>query len=174
MKEQNLVDFITKCSDEIDFTKIQEIENTVSSNMTISSMILVNILNFVYETISDLSAQEIYIDNAQSILKFPEYRDVSKARELYNFLENKDNLKKLLSDGTKGDGIHVTIGSENVPEELKDCSLVTADYVLNNKSVGKLGVIGPKRMDYAKVFASLDLISTHIDRILNLYHDDSS
>ena len=159
--------------DEIDFTKIQEIENTVSSNMTISSMILVNILNFVYETISDLSAQEIYIDNAQSILKFPEYRDVSKARELYNFLENKDNLKKLLSDGKKGDGIHVTIGSENVPEELKDCSLVTAEYVLNNKSVGKLGVIGPKRMDYAKVFASLDLISTHIDRILNLYHDDS-
>lgn len=160
-------------SSEIDFSKIQEIENTVSSNMTISSMTLVNILNFVYETISDLSSQEIYIDNAQSILRFPEYRDVSKARKLYNFLENKENLKKLLSDGSKGDGIHVTIGSENVPEELKDCSLVTAEYVLNNKSVGKLGVIGPKRMDYAKVFASLDLISTHIDRILNLYHDDS-
>ena len=161
-------------SDEIDFDKIREVENVVSSNMSVSSMSLVNILNFVYETISDLSSQEIYIDNAQSILRFPEYRDVSKARELYQFLENKDNLKKLLSDGKKENGIHVTIGSENVPEELKDCSLVTADYVLNNKSVGKLGVIGPKRMDYAKVFASLDLISTHIDRILNLYHDDSS
>lgn len=161
-------------SDEIDFDKIREVENVISSNMAVSSMSLVNILNFVYETISDLSSQEIYIDNAQSILRFPEYRDVSKARELYRFLENKDNLKKLLSDGKKKNGIHVTIGSENVPEELKDCSLVTADYVLNNKSVGKLGVIGPKRMDYAKVFASLDLISTHIDRILNLYHDDSS
>lgn len=160
--------------DEIDFSKIQEIERTVSLNMEISSMVLVNILNFVYETISDISSQEIYIDNAQSILSFPEYRDVAKAKKLYGFLENKNNLKKLLADGGKGDGIHVTIGSENVPEELKDCSLVTAEYVLNNKSVGKLGVIGPKRMDYAKVFASLDLISTHIDRILNLYHDDST
>lgn len=160
-------------NDEIDFEKIKEIESMVSSNMTISPKVLVNILNFVYDAIGDLSNQEIYIDNAQSILRFPEYKDVDKAREIFGFLENKDNLKKLVSSKQDDKDIHVTIGDENIPDELKDCSLVTVNYLLDNKSVGKIGVIGPKRMDYAKVFASLDLISTHIDKILNMYHDSS-
>lgn len=160
-------------SEEIDFEKIKEIESTISSNMTVSPKALVNILNFVYETISDLSNQEIYVDNARSILRFPEYKDVDKAREIFEFLENGDNLKKLVAAKHDDKEIHVTIGNENVPEPLKDCSLVTVNYLLDNKSVGKIGVIGPKRMDYAKVFASLDLISTHIDKILNMYHDNS-
>ena len=160
-------------SEEIDFEKIKEIESMVSSNMTISPKVLVSILNFVYDAISDLSNQEIYIDNAQSILRFPEYRDVDKAREIFGFLENRDNLKKLVSAKQNDSDIHVTIGDENTPQALKDCSLVTVNYLLDNKSVGKIGVIGPKRMDYAKVFASLDLISTHIDKILNMYHDSS-
>lgn len=160
-------------SEEIDFEKIKEIESMVSSNMTISPKVLVSILNFVYDAVSDLSNQEIYIDNAQSILRFPEYRDVDKAREIFGFLENRDNLKKLVSAKQNDSDIHVTIGDENTPQALKDCSLVTVNYLLDNKSVGKIGVIGPKRMDYAKVFASLDLISTHIDKILNMYHDSS-
>lgn len=160
--------------DEIDFERIREIEAVISAGMTLSPKSLLNILNFVYETISDLSATEIYVDNAQSILRFPEYRDVSKAREIFGFLENKDNLKSLIASGRDGKDINVVIGDENTAEQLKDCSLVTVNYSLGNGAGGKIGVIGPKRMDYAKVFASLDLISTHIDRILNLYHDDSS
>lgn len=160
--------------DEIDFERIREIEAVISASMTLSPKSLLNILNFVYETISDLSATEIYVDNAQSILRFPEYRDVSKAREIFGFLENKDNLKSLIATGRDGKDINVVIGDENAAEQLKDCSLVTVNYSLGNGAGGKIGVIGPKRMDYAKVFASLDLISTHIDRILNLYHDDSS
>jgi len=159
-------------SDEIDFNKLREIQDFVSESMNLSPKYLVNILNFVYETISELSGSEIYIDNAQSILSFPEYRDVSKAKEIFGFLENKENLKKLIASGKDGDDIKVMIGDENDPEPLKNCSLVTVNYSLGN-GAGKIGVIGPKRMDYAKVFASLDLISTHIDRILNLYHDDS-
>ncbi|MBP3360152.1 MAG: heat-inducible transcription repressor HrcA [Clostridia bacterium] len=160
--------------DEIDFEKIREIEAVIASSMTLSPKSLVNILNFVYETISDLSATEIYVDNVKSILKFPEYRDVAKASEIFGFLENKENLKKLIASGGDGKNINVVIGDENTAEPLKDCSLVTVNYSLDNRTRGKIGVIGPKRMDYAKVFASLDLISTHIDRILNLYHDDSS
>ncbi len=154
---------------EIDFDKIKEIEAVIRSNMTLLPSVLVNILNFVYETISDLSSQEIYIDNAQSMLKFPEYKDVSKAREILGFLENKQNLEKLIVAGSEDSDISVVIGDENGVEPLKNCSLVTTEYSLGDKIKGKIGIIGPKRMDYAKVFASLDLISNHLDRILNLY-----
>ena len=159
--------------DDIDFAKIREIEDAVSAHMGLSSRYFVNILDFVYETISEIYTTDIYVDNTNSIFNFPEYRDIEKAKEMLNFLENKDDLKKAVIRSGDGNEINVTIGEENTLEPLKNCSLVTVNYSLGDKKVGKLGVIGPKRMDYAKVFASLDLISTHIDRILNLYHDDS-
>lgn len=69
-------------------------------------------------------------------------------------------------------GIEAKIGKENDFEILQDCSLVTINYSLGNKKAGKIGVIGPKRMNYSKVFASLDLISNEIDKILNEYISD--
>ena len=159
--------------DEIDFEKIREIESAISSHMEISPRLLVSILDFVYETISEFSTTDIFIDNAKSIFNYPEYRDIEKAREMLGFLENKDDLKRIAVRDRDRDDITVTIGDENDEGPLKNCSLVTVNYSLGDKKGGKIGVIGPKRMDYAKVFASLDLISTHIDRILNLYRDGS-
>ena len=83
----------------------------------------------------------------------------------------KENLKKLVAS-SDADGIEAKIGKENDFEILQDCSLVTINYSLGNKKAGKIGVIGPKRMNYSKVFASLDLISNEIDKILNEYISD--
>lgn len=155
---------------EIDFKKIQNIESAIKQQLNISPQILIAVLNFVYDTISSLSNTEIYIDNIQSMLSFPEYSDIHKVRRMLDFLDNKENLKQLLDSS---DGINVKIGADNQPEALKECSLVTVNYSLKSGSNGKIGVIGPKRMDYAKVFASLDFISTHIDKILNMYTDNN-
>ena len=156
---------------QIDFEKIKSLEMEIRARVNMSPQILVAILNFVYEAISELDETEIYVDNAKSILDYPEYNDIKKAQDIFTFLDDKRNLKTLLGDAPE-DGIGVKIGADNNAEELKDCSLVTVNYSLGDKVVGKLGVIGPKRMDYAKVFAGLDLISTHIDRILKLYNDE--
>lgn len=154
--------------DEITFEKIKEIENEISLKLDIHAKVLINIMNFVYETITAPDDTEIYVNNTKSILKYPEYRDVDKAREMMNFLEDKENLKKLISSSDEK-GVSARIGAENNLELLNDCSLVTVNYSLGDKVLGKLGVIGPKRMNYAKVFASLDLISTEIDKLLNYY-----
>lgn len=108
---------------------------------------------------------------AKSILKYPEYNDVEKAEKIFTFLDDKENLKKLVAS-SDADGIEAKIGKENDFEILQDCSLVTINYSLGNKKAGKIGVIGPKRMNYSKVFASLDLISNEIDKILNEYISD--
>lgn len=155
-------------AEEINFDKISRVENRIRESLNLSSKDLVSILNFVFETISTLNNTEIFVDNIQSMFKYPEYNSVEKAREMISFLDNRDNLKKLLGSG---EGIDVKIGNENEPEPLKDCSLVTVNYSLGGKGTGRIGVIGPKRMDYAKVFASLDFISTHIDKILDMYND---
>lgn len=158
-------------ADEITFDRIKAIEDEMEGKFDLQPKLLIGILNFVYETIDALDQTDIYVNNAKSILKYPEFSDVDKAREMLTFLENKDNLVKLIGD--QSDGVDVKIGTENEFAELENSSLVTVNYSMGNKVVGRIGVIGPKRMNYAKVIASLDCISNHVDKILDqLYNTE--
>ena len=161
-----------KAADEITYDVISQIETEVCGKLGIEPKTMINVLNFIYESVSVMNDSEIYVANAKSILKYPEYRDVDKAREIFSFLEDKRNLKKLFAE-TDDEGIKAKIGKENEYEILKDSSIVTANYSLDGKAVGKVGVIGPKRMDYAKVFASLDLISHEINKLVGYISGDS-
>lgn len=151
-------------ADDITLETINGIQTEIQSKLGLSPKTLIAVLNFVYEVIEGLDNTEIYINNANAILKHPEYNDVEKARRMLTFFEDTKNLKSVISDKTS-EGISVMIGSENESSEMQDCSLVAVDYSLGDKK-GKIGVIGPKRMNYAKVFSSLDSISKNIDKIL--------
>lgn len=158
-------------ADQLTFEKIKAIGDEIGNKFDLQPKVLINILNFVYEAIDSLDETDVYVNNATSILSYPEFSDLGKAKEMLTFLENKDNLIKLIGDGS--DGVDIKIGKENEFEELANSSLVTVNYKMGEKIVGRIGVIGPKRMDYAKVIASLDCISNHIDKILNqLYNTE--
>ena len=76
--------------------------------------------------------------------------------------------------GAPKESVDVKIGAENEFAELENSSLVAVNYKVGGKVVGRIGVIGPKRMNYAKVIASLDCISNQIDRILGeMYREES-
>ncbi len=155
-------------ADDISFEKIQDIQKEVEHRLSLHPKALIDIMHFVYDTITEDSETEIYVNNARSILKYPEYSDVEKAERIFSFLEDKENLKKLV-ESVSGDSIEAKIGKENDFEILQDCSTVSMNYSLGDRASGKIAVIGPKRMNYAKVFASLDLISNEIDKILGYY-----
>lgn len=158
------------CVEEITFDKIQSMQTEIEQKINLSPKALINILDFVYDAIGELDETEIYIENTKSILKF---NDIEKASKMFALLEDKKKLRHMI-ENTGEENVNIKIGSENEAEEMKDCSMVTVNYKLNNKVAGQLGVIGPKRMDYAKVVASLDCISEHIDKILQqLYIGES-
>ena len=71
------------------------------------------------------------------------------------------------SDKTEDDnhGIQVYIGNETPVESMKDCSVVTATYELQDGMKGTIGIIGPKRMDYEKVVETLKEMQTHLDDV---------
>ena len=133
---------------------------------------LQNILDYLYDTITADTETEIYVTNANSILSYPEFSDVNKAKSMLSFLDDKEKLRKLTEADT-GEGIEAKIGKENDFEILQDSSLVSMNYTLPSGAAGKLTVIGPKRMNYSKVFASLDLISNEIEKILGYYMNGS-
>ena len=159
-------------ADELTFDVIKDIEKTAKKKADIPPKVLINILNFVYETIDSLDETEIFVNNAKSILSYPEFSDTKKAREMLEFLDNKENLVRLI--GAPKDSVDVKIGTENEFAELENSSLVTVNYKVGDKVVGRIGVIGPKRMNYAKVIASLDCISNQVDKILGeMYREES-
>ncbi len=139
-------------------------------NAGIDENIFCEIAGMISESAAEAKGGDVVIHNAKSILSYPEYSDVGKAREMLGLLEDKEAMKKLIALNSPDDldsSVEARIGTENQSEILNNCSLVTVNYSIDGKNVGKIGVIGPKRMNYAKVFASLDLISHEIDKLLN-------
>ena len=77
--------------------------------------------------------------------------------------EEKHPLLSLMDKEENGTGIQVSIGSELQNEEMKDCSVVTASYDLGDGMYGRIGIVGPKRMDYDKVVGILKDLTGQLD-----------
>lgn len=107
---------------------------------------------------------EVYRDGVSNILNLPEYSDINKARSFLNTMEEKDLLFKVLND-VKGD-VNVSIGSENQLEQFRDCSLITATYKINGKTIGSVGIIGPTRMEYSKAISIVECMTSNLSDML--------
>lgn len=134
---------------------------------------LIELLPYLMDQISKLEDINVYSDGITNILDLPEYNDVVKAREFISFVEDKSSLAKLLQFVGEND-LAITIGHENQYEALRDCSLITATYKFNGKLIGKIGVIGPTRMDYSKVISTVKSMSEAMNEIINQSFDDEN
>ena len=127
--------------------------------------VLVKIIPELLQALKYSERVEVYHDGAANLLDLPEYTDVQKAREFLNVLEEHDLLFEVLSDVSKD--LSVTIGRENKLEQLKNCSLITATYSINGKTIGSIGVLGPTRMEYSKVISVVDCLTQNLNDILS-------
>ena len=147
--------------------------NDVSKLLGSSPAVLMPILEFIHQSISDLDGSEVYVSGRKSILAHPEYRDIGQARRFLELLDDKESLKHAVDQGAKNSGIEIIIGNENDIDEMKGASIVTAKYTSGGKTIGKIGIVGPTRMDYAKVVSSLDFIAKSMDGIVDeLYKEE--
>ena len=130
------------------------------------------VLNEVSEAIQAQDADlQIYTSGATNIFKYPELSDTQKASQLLNTLEHKELLKGLFDDkqlpAVSDPQIQVYIGDETPIQSMKDCSVVTANYVLGDGLRGTIGIIGPKRMDYEKVVGTLRNLVSQLNDTFN-------
>lgn len=94
---------------------------------------------------------EVYMDGTKNLLNLPELKQEGTLKNFLNIIETQDALKELLSKGGYDGNINVYIGQESAFEDLKDFTIITYKQKINDKEVGTIGLIGPKRMDYKKV-----------------------
>ncbi len=148
--------------EEINLPKIQEIQR----EMQLNEEILIPILNFISDAVNDIDTADVFLGGTTNIFNFPEYNDIEKAKNFLSFLEHKNDLHKLLNNIETDNKIKIIIGEENEFLEMKDCSLVMSRYSIGKKIVGTIGIIGPTRMEYAKVVSSLDYMTKHFNQVL--------
>ena len=103
----------------------------------------------------------------------PEYKDIERAKEVIRFLDDRDNIKNIMDDNTRCDTVKITIGDENEAEALRECSIVVANYNGFENMYGRIGIIGPMRMDYARIISSLEVVTENLNRLINkMYFDE--
>ena len=149
---------------------LEEINLGMISKMTLQageqSELIRSVLDAIAEAINSEKDMEIYTSGATNILKYPELSDSVNASRLIGTLEEKKLLTNLIADvndGEEGNAIQIYIGDETPVQSMKDCSVVTATYELEDGMRGTIGVIGPKRMDYEKVVETLKTVKNQLD-----------
>lgn len=152
--------------DEINLGVIQKMKEQAGDQ----SKLVGDILDAVAKAIEEEGSIEVYTSGTTNILKYPELSDSENARDLLYTLEDKEELTELVGGGLDEqkegkNNIQVYIGDETPIDSMKNCSVVTATYEIEDGVYGKVGIIGPKRMDYAKVVGTLKTLMTQLDDI---------
>ena len=132
----------------------------------VHSDIVSEVIDAVADAIKAEEDLEIYTSGANNIFRYPELSDGTNASRLINAFEEKDALTDLVYETLANDeqtGIQVYIGEEAPVKGMKDCSVVTATYELEEGMKGTIGIIGPKRMDYDKVVGTLRSMMNQLD-----------
>lgn len=159
--------------DEIGVKKINDIKLALGSN----DELLFPVLEFISEIIDDIQKEtDVYLSGVSNIFNFPEYRDIDRAKEFIEFLDDKSSITQAVTSNDEDDdrSIHIKIGKENDMDIMQNSSLVTANYKVGGRTVGKIGIIGPTRMNYSKVVANINQISQYLEKLLNeIYYDDN-
>ena len=132
----------------------------------IHSDIISEVLDAVADAIKADEDLQIYTSGTNNIFRYPELADNQKASQLISTFEEKHVLHELVQERLEDEsstGIQVYIGDETPVSSMKDCSVVTATYELEEGMRGTIGIIGPKRMDYDKVVGTLKALQSQLD-----------
>ncbi|MBU1853890.1 MAG: heat-inducible transcriptional repressor HrcA [Candidatus Omnitrophica bacterium] len=108
----------------------------------------------------------IYFEGTTSIMLHPEFKDVQKARLFFRVFEEKKDLLDLFNEDMESDGVKVHIGKENSCKYIQECTVITCNYKLKDRTIGALGAIGPTRMEYGKVISAVKYLSDLLGKSL--------
>lgn len=152
--------FVGKTAEELNPELMLMAEKAAGSAYGLISLVV----SFAMEVLEDAGRSSVHTAGANRILEHSEYQDVDKAHELLSYLDHDAELAQL--PGAMGDSdTKILIGPENVSDALKNTSVVMASYDIGEGMRGVIGVVGPTRMDYAKVTARLNYFAESLSKM---------
>lgn len=118
----------------------------------------------------EMSEAKVIVEGQSKILEQPEFADdLDKLKHVITSFEQKSTLLKLIDNTMSAEGLQITIGAENPLDEFKDMSVISAGYMRSDSTIGKIGVIGPMRMDYGTIIPFVEFTA----QLLSLKFEDN-
>jgi len=160
----NLVNSRCHGTDVNNFTA--RVDEELPAEMRLLDWIYKRIITLVKQALVAATETEYYVEGASNILKQPEFEHRNRAAAILDALEKRNAVFQILSSTLLGNDVTVIIGEENRFCEMQDCSFVVSSYAIGGKPCGSIGVIGPTRMNYRHVVASVEFISSNLSALL--------
>ena len=149
-------------ADEITLPIIMKLEAVMGDDAR-----LVNpIVKSIYAVMSDVDHGELKVSGLNRLLQYPEYSDTERFGEILSTFEQKEDILNLVSENSDGE-LGVFIGSESSVKVMEQSTIIFKPIKKNGRTVGAVGVVGPRRMDYAKVLATLESIGGNITSFID-------
>ena len=120
----------------------------------------------VYEVMHELDGGEMKYSGINHLLKYPEYSDTQQFGQLLGTLEDQNEILDLVSKN-QSDEINVLIGSESPVQVMNNSSLVFKPIKKDGKTIGVIGVLGPRRMNYKQVLSTIEEITGSISTMID-------
>ena len=139
------------------------LEKVMAAAGTAAALVPV-IVDFTAETLRRQGGTNMAVAGHSRLLGLPEYQDVGKAQKVMTTLD-PEGLSGLPAIMQNENGTKVLVGPENVASELKDTSVVMTKFDIGDGLQGMIGVVGPTRMDYAKVTARLSYFAESLSKM---------
>jgi len=122
-------------------------------------------LEAINSLLDESTGEKVVICGALNILNEPEFKDVEKLKRILAMLEEEFLVRSVIPDAVSED-VQIRIGKENEAEDMKDMSLVLAGYK-SFGDMGKIGVIGPVRMEYWKAAGTVESVRDLLEEMIN-------
>lgn len=115
---------------------------------------------------------EVYVGGTSNILTKRDFADLERLRELIRTIEEKSRLVQILTECIERDqtikgSVQVIIGSENSASSLQNCTLITAPYQIGGDTTGTLSVLGPTRIEYARMISIVSYVARILERMMS-------
>ncbi|NLA70625.1 MAG: heat-inducible transcription repressor HrcA [Clostridiales bacterium] len=138
----------------------------IGTDIEAMSALAGNVMPNFMRTVEDMLNVNLYMEGLTNIFSIPEYSSIDKARAFLEMFNRKDVFAKKMLE--REDGVIVTIGTENMTDLMKDCSLITATYHVDGNLAGKIGIIGPTRMKYDEVTSIMEYLTSNLSESFKL------
>lgn len=164
-----------RSADEMNMPLLMQMENSMGE----FDYLISPVMKGICEIITRYDGGEIRFDGINRLLSYPEYYDLDRLKEMLALFEKKDDLVKILSEAaepqngdkngavSKPNGVQIYIGKENLVKIMDNSTLIFKTVRRHGNPVGAIGIIGPTRMDYKRVIAMIDRLTSGVSDMLN-------
>lgn len=132
---------------------------------TFAGRVIGRIVTCLRET-EDRSISEIHREGLVNVFQGPEFEDAGRVRQVLSVLEQRRLLETILTKTLQASGVQIIIGGEGPYEEIYGVSMVLSPYGVRNKASGVLGIIGPRRMSYARAVSTVRYVAHLMDDLV--------